>query len=174
MSAPYHNVALAIALATEVGKDVESILPKPLGFPLAVLNGVQINFEGENFTDDFFNPLFFHLFQDGQAPVDLMPDWLAYAQEHGGNHHERKKDKKNKDKDKKAKKQDKHGKGGDKDDKHGKGGNKDDKHGGKKDDKHGGNKDDKHGGNKDHDKHGGDKHGGKDHDKHKYTKLKTY
>jgi len=96
-------VGLADTLAKVVEKDVNRILPENIPFPLAILSGVQINFEGETFSDDYFNPLSFKIIEKGQTH-DLMPELLQYAGEHHGGHHDRKKEHKNKDKEEKQKK----------------------------------------------------------------------
>eukprot|EP01126_Amoeba_proteus_P059501 TRINITY_DN7776_c0_g1_i10.p1 TRINITY_DN7776_c0_g1~~TRINITY_DN7776_c0_g1_i10.p1 ORF type:complete len:322 (-),score=114.57 TRINITY_DN7776_c0_g1_i10:95-931(-) len=59
-STPY--VTLANVVADCVYKRLVNILPKELTFPLCILSGVQINFEGED-SSDFFAPVVCTLFE---------------------------------------------------------------------------------------------------------------
>jgi hypothetical protein len=49
---------LAVTLANKIFEDLRAIIPLSLHFPLAIVNGVQINVEGEQ-DGDYFLPLAF-------------------------------------------------------------------------------------------------------------------
>jgi hypothetical protein len=65
-------VALAAATSEEIRQFVESIIPAQLEFPLYILSGIQINFEGE--FEDYFQPITFTVRPPASEKVDLMPN----------------------------------------------------------------------------------------------------
>ena len=53
--------ALAVKCAEQIKEDLEKIFPADVHYPVFVLNGIQINFEGDDVGEDYFCPLSFTL-----------------------------------------------------------------------------------------------------------------
>jgi hypothetical protein len=65
---------LAIKCAERIKDDLEKIFPADIHYPVFILNGVQINFEGEGVGEDYFCPLSFTLRDTDDQEHDLMPE----------------------------------------------------------------------------------------------------
>uniref|UniRef100_A0A7S1NDE8 Limiting CO2-inducible protein B/C beta carbonyic anhydrase domain-containing protein n=1 Tax=Eutreptiella gymnastica TaxID=73025 RepID=A0A7S1NDE8_9EUGL len=70
---------LAVTSARLILNDVMNIVPEKLGFPIAILNGIQINFEGEHCGEDFFCPLKFTLLHPDGRTEDLMDEMVRLS-----------------------------------------------------------------------------------------------
>ena len=65
---------LAVKCAERIKDDLEKIFPADIHYPVFILNGVQINFEGEGVGEDYFCPLSFCLRDTDDKEHDLMPE----------------------------------------------------------------------------------------------------
>ena len=62
--------ALALACSERILHELQTIIPSELHFPLYIISGVQINFEGKDAGEDYFCPLSFTL-RDKETVTDL-------------------------------------------------------------------------------------------------------
>jgi hypothetical protein len=65
--------ALAVKCAERIRADLEKIFPADVHYPVFILNGIQINFEGEGVGEDYFCPLSFVLRDTHEEVHDLLP-----------------------------------------------------------------------------------------------------
>jgi len=78
------QAALARVVSRGILADLKAIIPGDLHFPLAIVSGVQINFEGTH-SEDYFQPASFTLLKDGKEE-DLLQTF--YEHYHGHKHFE--------------------------------------------------------------------------------------
>jgi hypothetical protein len=65
--------ALAVKCAERIKVDLEKIFPADVHYPVFILSGIQINFEGEDVGEDYFCPLSFALRDTHEEVHDLLP-----------------------------------------------------------------------------------------------------
>ena len=68
--APNAMTALALACSHRIREELEIIIPPELHFPLFIVQGVQINFEGKEAGEDYFYPISFSL-REKETASDL-------------------------------------------------------------------------------------------------------
>jgi len=78
-------VTLAKVTASAILEDLKVIIPPTLEFPLAILAGVQVNFEGWD-SLDYFEPISFTLSKDGNTQ-DLTDQIHKLREHHHHDHH---------------------------------------------------------------------------------------
>jgi len=79
---PERMVRLAELVAQQIYRDVNLLIPPVLNCRFAILNGVQINFEGKHSTMDFFHPIAFDLYENDQPVQDLLPGFWKQHHAH--------------------------------------------------------------------------------------------
>ena len=71
--APNPIAAHAVKCAERIKVDLEKIFPDDVHYPVFILNGIQINFEGDDVGEDYFCPLSFVLRDTHEEMHDLLP-----------------------------------------------------------------------------------------------------
>ena len=71
--APNPMAALAVQCAEQIKRDLFKIFPADVHYPVFILSGIQINFEGDDVGEDYFCPLSFVLRDTQEHIHDLLP-----------------------------------------------------------------------------------------------------